>query len=247
MKFSSLSFLIISSLVLFSCGESGEKGSGEETGFTEGEYFQSFYLPASLAEIEASDPSMWKLTGGEPNGYALELLGKSDYQPPVRSPHSVALISGKVFGSFTLEADLLQTGKEYGHRDMCIFFGFQNPSQFYYVHLASIADDHAHNMFVVDNEPRVKFASEVTGGISWGDSTDTWHHFKLERNVDEGSVKVYFDDMDNPVMTGKDDRFKEGQIGFGSFDDSGMIDNIRVTGEIRTDNSVKHFSGFLPE
>ena len=28
---------------------------------------------------------------------------------------------------FVLEADLLQTGRQYGHRDLCLFFGFVSP------------------------------------------------------------------------------------------------------------------------
>jgi hypothetical protein len=98
----------------------------------------------------------------------LELVKQSAYQPPFRSPINIALIKGKAFGDFILEADCLQTGKEYGHRDMCLFYGFLSPSRFYYTHLATAADPNAHNCFVVNDAARRNFASHVSKGVDWG-------------------------------------------------------------------------------
>ena len=128
--------------------------------------------------------------------------------------------------------DLKQTGREYGHRDMCLFFGMKDPSNFYYVHLASKADNHAHSIFLVNDEPRKSIASERTEGIEWG--TD-WHHIKIIRTIEDGKIEVYFDDMKQPIMQAKDQHFDFGHIGFGSFDDTGMIDNIRLYGNILSD------------
>jgi hypothetical protein len=174
-----------------------------------------------------TDPKAWAISKEE-NGHALELVTQSKYNPAFRSPFNIALIKGKSFGDFVLEADLKQTGKEYGHRDMCLFFGFQDASHFYYVHMASKADDHAHNIFIVNDAPRLKIARTTTGGIHWG--ADLWHKVRLERKVSDGTVKVYFDDMTLPIMTAEDKTFGAGFIGFGSFDDTGKIDNIRIWG-----------------
>jgi hypothetical protein len=48
------------------------------------------------------------------------------------------------------------------------------------------------------------------------------------RNAERGEIAVFFDDMEQPIMTAKDKRFPRGCIGFGSFDDTGMIDNVRI-------------------
>jgi hypothetical protein len=141
---------------------------------------------------------------------------------------NIALIVDKVFSDFVLEVDLIQTGKEYGHRDMCLFFGFQSPTNYYYTHIATAADDHAHNIFVVNNAPRTKIAKETTKGVNWG--LGVWHKVRLERNVAAGTIKVYFDDLTKPIMIAEDKTFITGQIGFGSFDDTGMVDNIRIWG-----------------
>ena len=46
----------------------------------------------------------------------------------------------------------------------------------------------------------------------------------------EGSIEVFFDDMDEPTMTAVDHNFKSGRIGVGSFDDTGQFDDIRLLG-----------------
>ena len=159
----------------------------------------------------------------------MELFGKSEYDPRVRSPHNIAVIKGKKFGSFILEAELQQTGEEYGHRDLCIFFGLKDPSNFYYVHMASSADSHAHNIFLVNDAPRTNIANRTTEGVNWGTNED-WHKVRLERNIETGLIRLFFDDMNTPVMETEDKHFDYGHIGFGSFDDVGKFDNIRIWG-----------------
>ncbi len=188
-------------------------------------YEQHFDSADALKGFAMTDPAAWKFAtdGGT---FALELFGESKYVPAFRSPFNIALIADRVFGDFVLEADLLQTGKEYGHRDMCLFFGVQDPSHFYYTHLATQGDDHAHNVFLVNGAPRVKFAKQTTSGVNWG--SEAWHHIRLERKVGDGSVRVFFDDMKTPIMLAEDKTFGAGYVGFGSFDDTGKVDNIRI-------------------
>lgn len=196
----------------------------------EAAYVQTFDSPAALQDFEFTTADKWIFSPHGNGSGALEFTGPGDYQPPVRSPLTIGLIRGRRFGDFILEADLLQTGKEYGHRDMCLFFGFQDPSHFYYVHLASQADDNAHNIFVVNGEPRTNIAERTTEGIDWGSAT--WHRVRVERRVADGTIRVFFDDMTEPVMVARDRTFGAGLIGFGSFDDSGRIDNIRIAAPV---------------
>jgi len=190
-------------------------------------YSQDFERAAALNSFVMTDTNAWSLTKTN-DMTALELAMQSKYQPPVRSPVNIALIADRVFGDFILQADLLQTSKEYGHRDMCLFFGFQSPTRFYYAHVATAADDHAHNIFIVNDQPRTKIAKETTKGVDWGHGV--WHTVRLERKASEGTIKVYFDDMSKAIMVAEDKIFGAGYVGFGSFDDTGMIDNIKVWG-----------------
>lgn len=191
-------------------------------------YENDFEHGMSLQDFEFTDPSAWRLSDTLDN-QSLELFGKSDYSPRVRSPLNIAMLNQVKVGSFVLEVNLKQTGREYGHRDMCLFFGMKDPSNFYYVHMASIADPNAHNIFIVNDEPRKNIATKTTEGIKWG---ERWNTIRIEREVASGSIKVYFNDMETPIMEAEDTHFEAGYIGFGSFDDTGMVDNIKIWGEL---------------
>lgn len=111
-------------------------------------YEQKFDTEASLKGFQMTDTNAWKwVSTGDDHGGALELTQQSKYTPVVRSPVNIAVIAEKVFTDFVIEVEMLQTGREYGHRDMCIFYGFQSPTNFYYTHIATAADPNAHNTF----------------------------------------------------------------------------------------------------
>ena len=171
-----------------------------------------------------TDAKAWQIAE-EGRNHVYSQFQKSDYEPPVRSPLNMALVKDLEVTDFVLQAKMEQTGKEYGHRDMCIFFGYQDPAHFYYVHIATKADPHANSIFIVDGKPRVSIVTERTDGTDWGTG---YHDVRIVRNCETGAIEVYFDDMDKPIMKARDDTFKTGQVGFGSFDDTGKIDDVCV-------------------
>jgi hypothetical protein len=190
-------------------------------------YTQSFDEKSAFNEFRFSDVSAWGLNK-EKRGYSLQTTGESTYKPPVRSPQNLAILHNKVFGDFILEVELSQSGRVYNHQDMVIVFGMRDSSHFYYVHLAPAPDEHAHNIFVVNGSPREKIMPVQEKGIDW--SSKKWHKVRIERNIVNEEINVYFDDMSKPVFSTKDRTFIMGKIGFGSFDDQGFIDNIKVWG-----------------
>jgi len=195
-------------------------------------YEQTFEQPGALKDFVFTDPNAWKLSSANGNS-CLELFKQSKYTPKHRSPFNIALIADKVFGDFVLEIELQSTVKPYPHQDMCLFFGFEATNKFYYVHIAVKpdpvkAESHAHDIFIVNDAPRLAIAKEVSSGVTWGQ--DTWHKVRVERKLADGSIKVYFDDMAKPIMWGADKTFGDGYLGFGSFDDLGKIDNIKIYG-----------------
>jgi hypothetical protein len=201
-------------------------------------YSQDFSKPAAIKDFVMSDASAWTVTDADGKG-ALELVKQSKYKPPYRSPLNIALIGGKLFGDCIIEADCLQTGKEYGHRDMVFFFGFQDPAHYYYTHVATKADDHANQIFIVKDAPRLKISKQSNAGNNWG--LNVWHHVRLERKASDGTIKVFFDDMSKPIMTAEDASFGPGWVGFGSFDDTGKITNIQVWGKSAEDKKAAEF------
>ena len=202
-------------------------------------YSQDFESPQAIRDFEMTDENAWKITKGK-TGNSLELFGKSAYKAHVRSPFNIALIKDVFVGDFILEATLNQTGKEYGHRDLCLFFGVNSPTNFYYVHIASKVDNHANNIFIVNDEPRTKISIKTTDGTNWG-ATNSWHKVRIERKIKGGIIKIYFDDMTTPIMVANDIHFIEGQLGIGSFDDTGKFDNIKVWTNKRIEKKKNFF------
>ncbi len=175
---------------------------------------------------EPTDAKAWKLTKQGDN-HVFSQFQQSDFKPAVRSPFNRALLKDLVVSDFVLECRVQSTARDYGHRDLCLFFGYQDDSHLYYVHLGKQADAHAHSVFLVDGAPRVSIAKKRTEGIKWDDS---WHTVRIIRKAKQGTIEVYFDDMKEPVMTAENDRFSWGRVGIGSFDDTGNFDDFRLWG-----------------
>ena len=173
-----------------------------------------------------TDPNAWKLVAEDGN-HVYAQHQRSQYEPPVRSPFNMARVKDLKVGDFVLQARMKQTSREYGHRDMCLFFGYQDPSHFYYVHIATKADPHANSIFLVNGAPRVSIAQERTDGTDWATG---YHDVRIVRNVEAGTIEVYFDDMAKPIMKTVDKTFGAGEVGFGTFDDTGNIDDVIVWG-----------------
>ncbi|MBI3861262.1 MAG: hypothetical protein HY290_05145 [Planctomycetia bacterium] len=189
-------------------------------------FFDNFEEPQP-AKWEQSDPNAWKFAEVGKNRVYSQFRA-SQVETPVRSPFNRALVKGVVVGDFVLDVKLQSTIKDYDHRDMCLFFGFQDAAHLYYVHLGKKADDHANQIFIVNNEPRKKISATSTSGTPW---TDGWHHARVVRKVETGAIEVYFDDMQKPVMTASDKTFAWGQVGIGTFDDTGNFDDVIVYGK----------------
>lgn len=189
-------------------------------------YHQDFESPQAIQDFMMTDPNAWKIKVSD-HQHTLELFGESEYASRVRSPFNIAVLKDILVGDFILEVKLAQSGREYGHRDLCLFFGIQSPTNFYYTHIASVADQNANNIFLVNDEPRTNIATKTTKGTDWG-ATNSWHTARIERDSEEGSIRVYFDDWEAPIMEAKDLHFPTGLIGLGSFDDTGQFDELKI-------------------
>lgn len=189
-------------------------------------YDQAFDDQASVGDFVFTDPNAWKFAKDEQgNGY-LELHAESKYKPKHRSPYNIGLIKVGEVGSFVLDVEMQQYGREYGHRDMCVFFGFNDPEHFYYTHMATTGDQNAHQVFIVNDAPRTPITTDRTKGVDWGQGA--WRKVRVVRDAEAGTIKVFFNDMSKPVQVASDKVFTSGYVGFGSFDDVGRIDNIKL-------------------
>jgi hypothetical protein len=141
-----------------------------------------------------------------------------------RRPQQFALVKGIAVGSFTLETRVRREGSS-----MLIVFNYIDTLHFYYTHLS--ADPGAkvavHNgIFVVDGAPRRRIAGmEAAPALP----DKNWHKVRVQRDVSSGSIRVFVDDQPQPRFSVVDNTFKCGQIGFGSFDETGDYTDVRLS------------------
>lgn len=173
---------------------------------------------------EILDPESWQLKKSN-SGSAIEITSRgSKYKPAVRSPGHVALIRDLKVGSFDITFKVRSTKDTGNHRDCCVFFGYQDDQHFYYVHLGAKPDPHSGQIMIVKEAPRLA----LTKNEKLTPWDDQWHTVKVSRNLVDGTIKVYFDDMNKPHMEVVDRNFGAGRVGIGSFDDLNAFDDIVI-------------------
>jgi hypothetical protein len=153
----------------------------------------------------------------------LHMLRSRDPLVP-RRPQQFARIKGVNVGSFTLETRLRRN-----ESSLLIAFNYVDTLHFYYTHLS--ADPGAkiavHNgIFIVDGEPRKRIAGVEAAPVL---PDKSWHKVRVERHVDSGSIKVFVDDEPEARFSVVDKTFKCGQVGLGSFDETGDFADVKLT------------------
>ncbi|MEN8137199.1 MAG: family 16 glycoside hydrolase [Bacteroidota bacterium] len=213
--------LILFSLIIVSCNSKTEEevySNSLEVNFEE---------QNALSKWLTNDDANWKIT--EENGVReLSLLRKGEFGK-VRKPSSFAAIKGLDVTDFelTLDAKVLSDSTIVG-RDAIIYFAFQDPMHFYYVHLSN--DNHKyHNIIgIVDGKDRLPITEKFNDDSKKRFFDYNWHKVKVVRNLAKGSIKVYVDDMKNPIQNIIDKTLTHGSVGVGSFDDFGKFRNIKL-------------------
>ena len=192
----------------------------------------------ALEGIEQTAPSEWSFVAGDIDdglghpvpgaGPAIVVKSAATYSPPYRSPHSFALLEGVTTdGDFEFELEMMQTGRETAHRDLCVVFGYEGPDRFFYAHLGAVPDEYSCNVFQVDRADRVRIGVIPEDGVSWG--RGVWHACRLV--CDGGRARLFMGDAEEPLFDVALDRAPTGRVGFGTFDDAGAFRNVRLFDE----------------
>jgi hypothetical protein len=200
-------------------------------------YSQTFAEPASLADLVFANPTQWK---HDPAGFVAS-TGAS-YAPPFRSPFSVAIVKSIQVTSFVMDAEMLQTSPDGdAHRDMVFIWNFASPSKFYYSHISTAHDGVAHNILIVNEADRKAISTTFSAGYDWG--RNVWKKLRVVRDVESGAMSVF--DLDAPtqaILTANDKTFTGGYVGFGSFDNSGQVRNVKVWAATSTPGAPDFFA-----
>ena len=164
-------------------------------------------------------PEDWAILSEGGNHY---LHMKRNREPGVpRRPLQFALIKDLNVGSFDFQARVRREGKS-----MIVVFNYVDTLHFYYTHLSADAgrDQPVHNgIFLVNNAPRVRIAG-LEAQPALPDAT--WHTIRVSRDISSGRIEVWSDVQAQPLFSVVDRTFTCGQIGIGSFDETGDFDDI---------------------
>jgi hypothetical protein len=166
-------------------------------------------------------PEDWVILGDAGNHY-LHMKRARDPLVP-RRPVQFALIKGVQVGSFDFRARARREG-----RSMIVVFNYVDSLHFYYTHVSmdTGAQQPVHNgIFLVNNAPRVRIAG-LDAPAALPDKS--WHGIRVLRDAASGQIMVWSDVQSAPLFTVTDRSFTCGQIGIGSFDETGDFDDVQL-------------------
>ena len=161
----------------------------------------------------------------EPGNHFLHMLRNREPGVP-RRPLQFARLRNTNVGSFKLEARVRREGTS-----MIVVFNYVDTLHFYYIHLSADRGTRqpVHNgLFIVNGEPRKRIAgTEADPALP----DQGWHKVRVERSAPSGSVDVFMDDEKQPRFSVVDRTFNCGQVGIGSFDETGDFDDVKLTSD----------------
>ncbi|HXJ41690.1 MAG TPA: hypothetical protein VNH18_20610, partial [Bryobacteraceae bacterium] len=145
-----------------------------------------------------------------------------------RRPTKIALLDSKPYRKVTVEAEVKRNG-----RSVIIVYGWQDENHYNYAHISSdeALKQNVHNgMFHIFSGERVRM-STLDGPASL--TTQDWTPVKLVFDGDTGKCYVEVNGKRNPSLEAVDLSLRWGQIGLGSFNETGDFRNVKITGETR--------------
>ena len=146
----------------------------------------------------------------------------------IRRPAALAILKSDALTDLTFRLELRSTAPaDLAVRDVQLIFGYQSPTQFYYVHISAKTDAVHNGIFLVENADRRRL-DQPTSRAPLTDQA--WHRVRLERNAASGSIAVFFDDEQRPFLTATDRTLAWGRVGVGSFDETGEFRKLEVIG-----------------
>ena len=168
--------------------------------------------------------SDWK-SDREDNLPVLRLVTNRGPLPGPRRPIQFALADVPKYDRLAVEADVMPLGSS-----LMIVFAYRDEAHFDYAHLSTdrAAEQPVHNgIFHVYGGERVRISAE--GGAASFAAKGRWFHVKLTHEASTGAVAVTVDGHAVPALEAIDRSLGAGKVGFGSFDETGVFRDIKIT------------------
>jgi hypothetical protein len=169
---------------------------------------------------------------------SLPYLHMKRSRPPgvPRRPLQFARLKGVKAGSFTLNVKVRRAGGS-----IIIVFNYVDTLHLYYVHLSKDPGTEiaVHNgIFVVDGGDRRRIAGlEASAALP----DRSWHDVRVVRNGSSGLIQVFVDEQTAPRFSVIDHTFTSGEVGLGSFDETGDFAHFRLDSDDAQRSTARAF------
>ncbi len=184
--------------------------------------FADNFSSGSLDRWQFPYPEDWVI-GSEGPLHFLHMLRSREPLVP-RRPMQFALLKGVHVGSFKIQARVRREGSS-----LLMVFNYVDTLHFYYTHLSVDpgAKVDVHNgLFIVDGGARRRIAGKEAAPVL---PDQDWHKIRIQRDIQSGSIEVFVDADPSPRFSVIDHTFNCGQVGLGSFDETGDFTDVRLT------------------
>ena len=167
----------------------------------------------------------WRVTREE-GEETLELITARPMAANPRKPFQYALMEGPPLAKVTIECE---ARRQQPKGSLIIVYAWRGPAHFNYVHLSDDtgSEQPVHNgVFHVYGGDRVRISPE-RGPCAL--PTAGWHKIRIVYDAGPGLVETWVDGAANPSLRAADLSLGAGQIGLGSFFNTGAFRRVKVT------------------
>jgi len=189
-------------------------------------------LPVNAADTLAVFDRHWTVpvaadwqVGPEDGITTLRLVNSREPLPGPRRPIQFALTEIPSYSKLTVAVDVKPLG-----RSVMMVFAYQDSAHFDYVHLSTDPGTRVpvHNgVFHVYGGERVRISN--ADGPAAFPQNNRWYRVELTHDAKTGTVTVTVDGKSVPALRAVDMSLGPGQIGVGSFDETGEFRNLKIT------------------
>jgi hypothetical protein len=129
-------------------------------------------------------------------------------------------------------------------QNVCIIFGYQNATNYYFVNFSAIDHLRLNGIFKVVNGTETK----LTGNSQQFTASASYIPIRITRDAGSGDISVYYGSSDNKIAQVTDRTFTSGDIGLWSKASPAYFDNVEIVDYVRTDpfSSVTDVESMVP-
>jgi len=189
------------------------------------QYSQNFRNTEMLHDFMFDAPLRWEhyLLSGNP---CLRFVPAADDTTGSVLPPHTALLKNKILGDFILEARIMPLFRESGCGDVYLLVSYKNMDNLYSIVLSENSESGIGGAYLSKKGVRRKPPQPDAGNAGW--KAGQWNQVRVERNITRRTIRVFVNDMKNPVVSLKDFELVLGYTGFGASACSFLIDDLNL-------------------